>query len=119
MRRILFVDLGKNMLPYYLAAKKLGLEVVAISDQRLGGKDLKYRKIPIFDDAACRRFIFDAAIVSNLSPVHAAQRRDAWRLSLVGDTRPVIDLFEDRRFASVTFADRASRGFHQTVARSA
>jgi GT2 family glycosyltransferase len=139
LKRVLFVDFGKNMLPFYLAAKKCGLEVVAIADQKLcapegsageevddggittvrGAKsatDRRYRKIPILNDAACRQLQFDAAIVSNLSPVHAAQRRDAWRKS---DTRLVIDLFEDDRYASVTFADRASQGFPQTVARSA
>jgi hypothetical protein len=116
LKRVLFVDFGKNMLPYYLAARKCGLEVVAIADPRLGAHGRNYRGIPILDDDACRRFEFDAAIVSNLSPVHAAQRRDAWRRA---GTRLTIDLFEDDRYASVTFSDRASRGFPQTVARSA
>ncbi len=120
-QKVLFIDFGKNILPYYLAAKKLGIEIVAISDPRLGGHGRKYRRIPIFDDAMCQRFTFDAAIISNLSPVHAAQRRSAWRdyLDGIADTRPVIDLFEDQRWAGVTFADRASQGFPQTVAQSA
>ena len=116
LKRVLFIDFGKNMLPFYLAARKCGLEVVAIADQKLGARGHRYRRIPLHSDEMCRRFEFDAAIISNLSPVHAAQRRDAWRKS---GTRPVIDLFEDDRYASVTFADRASRGFPQTVARSA
>ncbi|MEZ0266367.1 MAG: glycosyltransferase family 2 protein [Phycisphaerae bacterium] len=121
INRVVLVDFGKNMLPYYLACKKLGIEVVAISDERLGGHGRRYRRLPIFDDAMCRRFQFDAAIVSNLSPVHAAQRRDAWRqhFESAGDTRPVIDLFEGNLWAGVTFADRASQGFHQTAARTA
>ena len=121
IQKVLFVDFGKNMLPYYLAAKKLGIEVVAISDDRLGKHGRRYRRIPIFDDSMCRRFTFDAVIISNLSPVHAAQRRDAWRqhFESAGDMRPVIDLFEGERWASVTFADRASQGFHQTAAQSA
>jgi GT2 family glycosyltransferase len=142
LKRVLFIDFGKNMLPYYLAAKKCGLEIVAIADERLsagegtrgeevddggirivrGSKraaERQYRGIPILKDAACRGLSFDAAIVSNLSPVHAAQRRNAWRIPGGGATRLVIDLFEDDRYASVTFADRASRGFPQTVARSA
>jgi len=141
LQRILFVDFGKNMLPYYLAAKKCGLEIVAIADEKLGtpagsgpieiddggitrpargAKQRRYRRIPILRDEACGSLTFDAVIVSNLSPVHAAQRRNAWRARLLGhDTRLVIDLFEDDRYASVTFADRASRGFPRTVARSA
>jgi GT2 family glycosyltransferase len=124
LKRVLFIDFGKNILPFYLAAKKCGLEVVAIADERLGQHGRRYRRIPIFNDDMCRRFQVDAAIVANLSPVHAAQRRDAWRRyadSPAGstDTRLVIDLFEDGRYASVTFADRASRGFRQTVAQSA
>jgi hypothetical protein len=141
LRRILFIDFGKNMLPFYLAAKKCGLEVVAIADETLGSADpipgqevddgglttvrgakrppeRRYRGIPILKDAACQNLGCDAAIISNLSPVHAAQRRNAWR-TCGSDTRLVIDLFEDDRYASVTFADRASQGFPQTVARSA
>jgi len=139
LKRVLFADFGKNMLPFYLAAKRCGIEVVAIADERLGTPPAKvteiddgglvrsprgpkvrrYRGIPILRDAACTMLDYDAVIVSNLSPVHAAQRRNAWRTRLGHDTRLVIDLFEDDRYASVTFADRASRGFHQTVARSA
>lgn len=116
LKKILFVDFGKNMLPFYLAAQKLGLEIVAIADERLGAHGRRYRKIPIFNDEMCRRFTFDAAVVSNLSPVHAAQRRDAWRQA---DTRLVIDLFEDDRYSTLTFSGRASQGFPQTVAQSA
>jgi hypothetical protein len=142
LKRVLFVDFGKNMLPFYLAAQKCGLEIVAIADERLcapapvageevddgglrimrGGRRASrhtYRGIPILSDASTKRLTYDAAIVSNLSPVHAAQRRNAWRTPSGPDTRLVIDLFEDDRYASVTFADRASRGFPQTVARSA
>jgi hypothetical protein len=120
LQRVLFIDFGKNILPYYLAARKCGLEVVAIADERLGRHGRRYRRIPIFDDEMCRRFQVDAAIVSNLSPVHADERRNAWRrYANTANTRLVIDLFEDDRYASVTFADRASRGFRQTVAQSA
>src|SRR5688500_2466870 len=59
LRRVLFVDFGKNMLPYYLAAKKAGLEIVAIADAKLGEHGRRYRRIPIFTDEMCRRFEFD------------------------------------------------------------
>lgn len=122
LKRICFVDFGKNMLPYYLAAQRCGVQVVAIADERLGGDKRTYRKIPLLKDAAARVLPYDAAIVSNLSPVHAAQRRDAWRKP---GTRLVIDLFEDDRYASpasngvTSAAGPASPGSHRTVARSA
>jgi GT2 family glycosyltransferase len=124
LRRVLFLDFGKNMLPYYLAARRCGLEIVAIADERLGGEDRKYRGIPLIKDAAARALAFDAAVVSNLSPVHAAQRRNAWRDPGPGHaTRIVIDLFEDDRYAETrkitSAADPASRESHRTVARSA
>jgi hypothetical protein len=122
LRRVLFVDFGKNMLPFYLAARKCGVEVVAIAEQHLAGtaeRPRRYRGISIVTDAVAREMAFDAAVVSNVSPVHAAQRRNAWRGPAGSATRLVIDLFEDDRYASVTFADRAARGFPRTVARSA
>jgi hypothetical protein len=42
--------------------------------------------------------------------VHAAKRREIWRKTV---TRPVIDLYEDDRYSSVRFAERASIGFAQ------
>jgi GT2 family glycosyltransferase len=125
LKRVLFIDFGKNMLPYYLAAQRCGVQVVAIADEKLGGEKRNYRNIPLFKDAAARVLQYDAAIVSNLSPVHAAQRRDAWRKP---GTRLVIDLFEDDRYASAasggvggvtSAAAPASPGSRQTVARSA
>jgi GT2 family glycosyltransferase len=124
LKRVLFIDFGKNMLPFYLAARKCGLEIVAIADEKLCGNkpaQRRYRGIRILDNRTCRELEVDAAIISNLSPVHAAQRRNAWRQpGFTGrDTRLVIDLFEDDRYASVTSAGPASRGFPQTVAQSA
>jgi len=91
LRDVLFVDLGKNMLAYYHAAERCGLRVRAIADSQLGGRGYRYRGIPIVTDKEARALPFDAAIISNLSPVHAALRRRQWREA---DSRPVIDLFE-------------------------
>lgn len=91
LRRVLFVDLGKNMLAYRAAAGRCGLEVVAIADQRLGGRGLKFRGIPILSDAQAASLSFDAAVISNLSPVHAAARAREWAAL---QTRPVLDLFQ-------------------------
>ncbi len=89
LHRILFIDLGKNILPYWLAAEDCDLEVVAIADTRLAGR--KYRGVPIITDGRARELDFDAAIVANSSPVHAAARASAWRRA---ESRPVIDLLD-------------------------
>jgi len=93
-RRILLVDFGKNILAYRLAVERCALEIVAIADSRLGGRGLRYRTTPIVTDAQALSLPFDAAIVSNLSPVHARQRSAAYRRLT---SKPVIDLFESAR----------------------
>ena len=93
-RRVLFIDVGKNILAYRLAARASGLDVVGIADSRWGGSSLVFRGLPVLTDADALKLRFDAAIVSNLSPVHAAQRLSAWRRLT---NRPVIDLFAQLR----------------------
>jgi hypothetical protein len=88
-QRVLFIDLGKNMLAYWLAAKRCGLKVVAIADPKLATTGKKYRDIAIVNDETARFMQFDAAIVSNLSPVHAQRRREQWE-NLTD--RPILDL---------------------------
>jgi hypothetical protein len=91
--KILFIDLGKNMLAYWLAAKACGAKAVAIADPKLASTRKRYRGVRIVDDETARAMQFDAAIVSNLSPVHAQRRREQWRLLT---DRPVIDLFDSQ-----------------------
>jgi GT2 family glycosyltransferase len=91
LRRILLVDLGKNFLAYQLAADRCGLEIVGIADERLRGRGLRYRGLEILGDDDCTRKRFDAAVISNLSPVHAARRRGQWQRR---SCCPVVDLFE-------------------------
>jgi hypothetical protein len=90
LRRVLFADLGKNILAYRLAAQRCGLEIVGIADARLSGRDLRFRGLPILSDDVAARLPFDAVLVSNLSPVHARSRAQFWRNT---QTRPVLDLF--------------------------
>lgn len=87
LRSVVLIDYGKNILPYWLAAKKCGLTIVAIADPKLAGRS--YRGIPVINDSVARRLDFDAAIVSNSSPVHAKVRATAWRKI---EPRPVLDL---------------------------
>lgn len=90
-RRILLIDLGKNILAYRLAAQRCGLEIAGVADARLGGRGLRYRGMQIFSDAEAAQCSFDAAVISNLSPVHAGQRLMQWRK--LEPRRPVIDFF--------------------------
>ncbi len=90
LKQILFIDLGKNILPFYLAARTCNLEVLAIADPKLANTKNHYRQIKIVDDAAASDLPFDAAIISNLSPIHTANRQAVWQ----GLTnRPVLDFF--------------------------
>jgi GT2 family glycosyltransferase len=90
LKRILLVDLGKNMLPYWRAATRCGLEVAAVADANLGGRGFNYRGVPIVGDEEARKLKFDGAVVSNLSPVHARKRVEFWRGY---SDRPAVDLF--------------------------
>jgi GT2 family glycosyltransferase len=92
-KRLLLIDLGKNILPYWRAARRCGLTVTAIADASLGGRGFTYRGVPIVTDAEASRLSFDAAVISNLSPVHAGRRHKLWRQQT---SRPVVDLFEKR-----------------------
>jgi GT2 family glycosyltransferase len=92
-RTLLFVDVGKNILPYALAAKSCGLRVTAIADKSLAHRRRRFRGIPIVDDSAAARLTFDVAVIANVSPVHVAQRLTEMRGIL---KQPVIDLLESR-----------------------
>jgi GT2 family glycosyltransferase len=97
IRSILLIDVGKNLYAYWLAARELKLNVVAIADANLARPGRRYRGIPVIDDAAARALQFDAAVVANVSPVHSLQRASIWRAI---QSRPVIDLLESNRCQS-------------------
>jgi GT2 family glycosyltransferase len=90
-RTILLVDVGKNILPFWMAAQACGVRVIAVTDARLGESAVRYRGAPVVSDSVAKLMHFDAAIIANVSPVHAKLRRDAWRALI---DRPVIDFFE-------------------------
>ena len=80
IRSILLIDVGKNLLPFWLAARDLGLEIVAIADANLARPGRRYRGIPVVDDDAARSLNFDAAVVTNISPVHGPKRAEGMAL---------------------------------------
>ena len=88
---VLLIDVGKNLLPFYLAAEACGVRVVAVADDRLAKPGRRYRGVPVVTDEQARRMVFDVAVVANVSPVHAAGRVAQWREA---QGRPVFDLFE-------------------------
>jgi GT2 family glycosyltransferase len=92
LRRILLADLGKNILAYRLAARRCGVEVLAIADPRLGGRGMRFRGIPVVADTEAAGLSFDAVVVSNLSPVHARLAAERWTRTR---NRPVLNLFAD------------------------
>ncbi len=92
IRSILLVDVGKNIYPFWLAARACGLQVVAVADSKLAAPGRRYRGVPVLFDDDATMLHFDAAIIANSSPVHAKARAHAWRAR---QTRPVIDLFEE------------------------
>lgn len=90
-RTILLIDVGKNILSFWLAAKACGLRVIAVADAKLAAPGRRYRGAPVVDDAVARQMHFDAAIIANISPVHSCERRKVWRALI---DRPIIDLYE-------------------------
>jgi hypothetical protein len=89
LRRIAFGDWGKNMLPFFLAARDLGIEVRGIVDGRLAGPGVEYRGIPVVSEAEFSGDA-DAIVVTAMSRVHAERRAAELRRALKA---PVVDLF--------------------------
>jgi hypothetical protein len=121
LRSIVLVDFGKNVLAYRRAARACGVRIAAIADPRLASAH--FHGIPVVTDAKACAMTFDAAVIANLSPVHAARRAIQWR-RLQG--RPVIDLFDPAldaaRAATDAITSSSGRGLprsRRTVARSA
>jgi GT2 family glycosyltransferase len=97
LRSIVLIDLGKNLLPFVMAAQSAGLKIMAIVDNRLSAEDRTYHGIPVICDADALAMIFDAAVIANISPAHAGARAHAWRRN----GRLVIDLFETAEALSI------------------
>ena len=70
-RRVVCAELGKNIYPFFRAARQCGLEIVAIADDRFAAPKRCYREVPIVPVADALEMKPDAVIVSNTSPVHA------------------------------------------------
>ena len=69
--RILFADLGKNVYAFHHAARRAGIAIAAIADDRFAAPGRMYRGTPILPAQQALQARFDAAVVSNAAPVHA------------------------------------------------
>lgn len=70
--RLLFADLGKNIYPFHLAARQLGMDVVSIADDRFATPGRDYRGTPILRVADALDTCFDAIVVSSTASVDAS-----------------------------------------------
>lgn len=104
-RRIIFADYGKNLLPFWQAAKDLHFQTLAIADDHLANPDNSndnYRGTPLLTWKALHDSPLlpkaDLIVVANLNPVHAPRRAAALRRTL---PHPVVDLFAPARTGPV------------------
>ena len=70
-RRIVLAELGKNVYPFFRAARQCGLKVLAVADDRFAAPKRRYRQVPIVPVVEALDLKPDAVIISNTSPVHA------------------------------------------------
>ncbi len=97
-QRLVFAEFGKNLLPFHLAARQLGLDVLAIADEHLGAPSPdapnppNYRGIPLLTWKALQNtgLTADMVVLTHLAPRPAPPRAAALRRLL---PLPVIDLF--------------------------
>jgi len=69
-QRIVFADLGKNIYAYHRAAQAVGIEVLAIGDDRFAGRDRSYRGDSILPLDEALTLPADAVVVANSSEIH-------------------------------------------------
>lgn len=75
VRRVLLADLGKNIFPFVRAAELAGLQVAAIADDFFAAPNRHYRGTPVTTLETALHTSFDAIVISNTAPIHAARRR--------------------------------------------
>ena len=71
VNRILLAPLGENTFPFHVAARNLGLQIVAIADDRFAAPNRDYRGTPILTVARAVQTLFDAVVISTTCPREA------------------------------------------------
>lgn len=71
--RLLFANLGRNIYPFHLAARQLGMDVVAIADDEFALPGRDYRGSPIVTTDDALKMNFDSIVVTTTGPEQAAE----------------------------------------------
>jgi len=75
VRRIALAGVGKNVYPFVAAARRCGIEIRAMHDDRFAAPGRMYRALPIRPIEWIGREAVDAVVVSDMAPVAAARTR--------------------------------------------
>jgi len=76
INRIILADLGKNIYPFVLAARRSDLTITCIADDRFANHGYRYRGVPICTMTEGLETKPDAIVVANTSNVHATACRE-------------------------------------------
>ncbi len=79
VRSVGLASLGKNVWAFVRGARREGIEITAIFDDRFCAEGRRYRGIPVLPFARVADPRFDALVVADMSPVHAEIARRAVR----------------------------------------
>jgi hypothetical protein len=79
IRQVLFVGFGKNVYAYFRAARRAGLGISAIGDDRFAAPARTYRGVPVIPFEMALREPGDAIVVADSSPVHGSAMQNMVR----------------------------------------
>lgn len=79
VQTVLLAGLGKNVFAYVRGARKVGVQVLGIADDRFDAGSRRYRRIPVLGEKAGISMGADVVVISDMAPVHAARRAERIR----------------------------------------
>lgn len=82
VRRVLLARRGKNALAFDIAARRAGLEIMGLADDRFAGArggGVRWRGTAVVREADATREPFDAVVIADSAPIHAAHAAARWR----------------------------------------
>jgi GT2 family glycosyltransferase len=91
VRSVGLASLGKNVWAFVRGARRAGLEITAIFDDRFCAEGRRYRGVPVQPIARVADPRFDALVVADMSPVHAEIARRAVRGVTTADVHDWYD----------------------------
>ncbi|MCB9850501.1 MAG: glycosyltransferase [Phycisphaerales bacterium] len=81
VQSVLLADLGKNIYAFVRAARRVGVEVAAIVDDRFAAPGRTYRELPVLTRNDGLQLPADAIVVANTSPEQARRTEQSLRES--------------------------------------